>query len=350
MNSIASARVFVLGLGLLGPPVQHPSPPKPIVLDWRAPDSCPAHAELLERLLEHAPTSGGSTLRVHARVELRGLEYVVELGLSSREGESQRSFSAHDCTTLVEAIELVVAVTIDPIAATEWLELRHNPQFSSEPEQPEPGPEEPEPEEPEPEPEPGPEEPEREPTSTIFELEPASPLPSRGRLRVGLQLSGGGGYGPTRTGYAELGGALALLGPRWRWELGGTWSIPRVVRRSEVIRGRFDAWTVDSRGCFVPVVAKRIELPLCAGLAIGQVRGQGLDPIPRVHAARYLWIAPSLAQGLWWTPFERLAIGVDLEVLVPLTRGRFVVDTLEVDRVAAIGVRALAGFELRLPW
>lgn len=322
---------LVIGLaGLLFVTAPATGVPEPIELEWQAPTSCPSEAQVLERLLAESPLIASTTLRVRATIEIRDAEFVVTLALTNSDGESERSFISNDCAMLTDAIVLAVGVALEESAVI----------FANEQPEPEPEPES----EPEPEPEP-------DIVKTLrleFQLEP-EPEPEPRRPRVGLRAFGGGGYSPTRAGYGNVGGALALLGDRWRWELGGSWSTPRVVRAEPGIRTRLDAWALATRGCFVPIAANVIEFPLCAGIEAGQVRGRGLDPLPVTRRASIAWVAPTLAQGLWWAPIERLAIGIELELLVPLTRGRFTVGDVEVDRIAAVGLRGLAGIEVRLP-
>ena len=301
---------------------------------------------MLERLVAETPVISSTTLRVQATIEIRDSEFVVALMLSNPEGESERWFTSNDCNALTDAIVLVVGITAEELATI----------YANEPEpQPEPVPErQPEPPpEPQPEPDPVPVpklEPVQGPAETTTAPVPApEPAPRAPRLRVGLRAFGGGGYGPTRGAHGNVGGALALFGDRWRWELDGRWSTPRIVRVEPDVRGVFQAWSIGTRGCFVPIAAKWIELPLCAGIEAGRVRGRGLDPLPVTRSASIPWIAPMLTQGLAWAPIDRLAIGVQLELLVSLTRGRFVVSGVEVERVAALGLRALAGIEVRLP-
>jgi hypothetical protein len=299
---------------------------------------------VLERLLAETPVISSTTLRVHATIEMRDSEFTVALVLTNPDGESERSFSANDCAKLTDAIVLVVGVTVEELATIRAI----TPEPIPEPEPPPAPKSEPEPEpEPEPESEPAPE-PEPEPVE-VMEIATSEPVPRRLRTRVGLRAFGGGGYGPTRGGHGNVGGALALFGDRWRWELSASWSTPRIVRAESDLRGSFQAWSIGTRGCFVPIAANVLELPLCAGLEAGEVAGRGLAPLPVTRSAGIPWVAPNLAQGLWWAPIERLAIGIELELLVALTRGRFVVSDIEVERIAAIGVRGLAGIEVRLP-
>lgn len=351
--------VLALMLGsaglLLSPPLV--GGPEPIELEWRAPPSCPSEAEVLERMRAQASVIVTTTLHVRATIEVRDSMATVALVLTNPDGESERSLSATDCAKLTDAIVLVVGVTVEELAI-----IRASvPEPASEVSEPVPEPE------PESEPEPVPEsesEPERKPESepvpeSAPESEPApaetitapeqAPRHRHPRVRVGLRAFGGGGFGPTRGGHGNVGGALALFGDRWRYSLGASWSTPRTVAASADVRGRFQGWSIATRGCFVPIAAKVIELPLCAGIEAGQVRGRGLEPLPVTRRASLPWVAIDVAQGLWWAPIERLAIGVELELIVSLTSGRFVVSDIEVERMAAIGLRGLAGIEVRLP-
>ncbi|MFV8751013.1 hypothetical protein ACNOYE_10750 [Nannocystaceae bacterium ST9] len=316
----------------------------PVTLDWQAPATCPSEAEVLARVRARVPASTSATLSIRARVSADESSHRVELELRNAEGESMRSFAARDCETLTDAVVLVVAVTFDPVWLVEQLERERAPSEGPELEAPEP--EAPEPEAPEPE---APESTRIDaPIELGLQLEPAAEPSPRVSLRVGLRAFGGGGYGPTRGAHGFVGGALALIGERWRVELGARWSAPRVVRRAEGAGGRFEAWSLGARGCFVPV-ARALEFPLCLGIEAGLVRGRGLESLPRVETASFPWVAGSVAQGLWWAPLDRLALGVELELVLPFTRGSFLVDEREVERIAGIGVRGLAGVELRLP-
>ncbi|PRQ09105.1 hypothetical protein [Enhygromyxa salina] len=113
----------------------------------------------------------------------------------------------------------------------------------------------------------------------------------------------------------------------------------------------FNGWFIAGRGCFVPAVGarERIELPICGGGELGQVRGRGVDELPVVDEASLLWVALALGQGLWFSPIERLAVGLDVQLAVPLQRGSFSVETAEIQQIAPVSVRGLVGVELRLP-
>jgi hypothetical protein len=343
MLALTLAQVWLM----IGPPIQRPSEAVP--LRWDAPLECPDAAALRERV--HALVPGlleqpdAASSRVEVDVSAAAESYAASVVVRNSDGETRRSFAAADCETVTDAAALVIAVALDPVGVVVGL----SEPVSSEPLGPAPMPAEPS----------VPDEPpvERElPIET--ETEPIELPPTNGRaservaderrrnLGVGVRVLGGGGYGPTNTPYATIGGTLALLGPRWRVELGGLWAIPRVVRLDAGFGGRFDSWAVIGRGCFAPKV-RRLELPSCGGVELGSVRGRGLEELPISGRASFLWIAVAVGQGLWFSPIERVAIGLELDLAVPLNRGVFGIETNEIQRIAAVTVRGLAGVELR---
>jgi hypothetical protein len=332
-------------------PVQRPGEGVELVLHWQAPAGCPDRealiAELrtlLPELPDAIPEQGTARLRVEARVGLADSgpdPWTVELTTVAAEGTRVRSFAARGCQDVASATVLIVAVTLDPVAAASTLQVAT---AATQPEVPEPA-------EPEPEAEPASSQAPL-PRSASGEggvIVPADPPAQRRRPpRVGLRLFGTGAYGPTNTGYGGIGGSVALFGRRWRWDLAAGWSIPRVVRLDDGRGGSLDGWWIGSHGCFVPEV-RTLEFPTCAGFEAGLVRGRGRSPTINTEQVSVPWLAPVIAQGLAWAPIERLAIGVDLALLVPLGRGSFVIDEREVQRLVVVGARALLGIELRLP-
>jgi hypothetical protein len=332
-------------------PVQRPGEGVELVLDWQAPAGCPVRAALLAELRtlvpglpDEVPEQGTARLRVEARVGLAdagSAPWTVELTTITAEGTRVRSFAARRCEDAAEATVLVVAVTLDPVAvASSFREAS----VAAKPEPPEPEPPEP--------PEPEPTQPLPRPASSSGDADTlvlSDPPTSRARApRVGLRLFGSGGYGPTNTGYGGMGGSVAIFDRRWRWDLAAGWSIPRVIRLDDGRGGSFDGWWIGSHGCFVPET-RDVEFPTCAGIEAGLVRGRGRSPTANTEQASLPWVAAAIGQGIAWAPIERLAIGLDLTLLVPLGRGSFVIDDREVQRLVLVGARALLGIELRLP-
>ena len=283
-----------------------------------------------------------AALAVEIAIEAGPELWRADLVLVDADGRAQRSFAARDCEALADAVALIVAVTLDPVAVSMAHEVvvpptNPSPLPTPEPEPPLLGPlAEPF----------GPREID-EPDELGINLGSRDQSVWPANLRVGVSIAGGAGYGPTRTGYAQTGGRLALFGRLWRFELGGRWAIPRRLTKAGAV-GSFDAWQIEARACWVPS-AGPVELPICPGVEVGRVRGRGLAPTPNPTRSEFLWVAPTLSQGLSWAPVERFAFGPELALVVPLTRASFVVGSSEIDRFALLGVRASLVLELRLP-
>jgi hypothetical protein len=262
---------------LLGPPVQRPSDAP---LTWNAPLECPSPEDVLARVHALAPgvLVDSERARVSASVEVVEIGYQLELVLRTDDDTIRRTLIGSDCEEVSDAVALLVAVLLDPIASAREVQLRHaavapsvaaneapanvlSEQLATADDPPD--------------------DPSVSPTSSTGEggvSASAEPRRSQTRrdVRAGLRIAGGGGYGPTTSGFADLGGSVSVFGDRWRVELGGAWTPSRELVR-EGVGGRFDAWRVSARGCFVPTLGARdrLELPLCPGVEVGQVRGQG---------------------------------------------------------------------------
>jgi hypothetical protein len=317
-------------------------------LRWDGPPECAGWDPLHERLTELLPElavrdEGAVAVGVSLSAVTEGFTVVVEVG--SELGVDRREFVAESCAVAIGASALVIAVALDPIAVAHELErLRQEPEPEPEPE-PDPGPE--------PEPDPGPEtepEPELEP-SVSFTLEPRSDAPGdrkRRELRAGLAALGGGGYGPLQSGSGLLMARIALLGRAWRAELRGAW-LPGIVHDlGDARRVRVDGWLLGGRGCGV-LERNTLEFPLCVGIEAGAVRGAAFEPIANRNTGTQPWVAAEVGPGLHWVPRPRLALGLEVAAVVPFVTGGFALDGQRVLGFAPVGVRVLAGIELRLP-
>jgi hypothetical protein len=359
----STRKMFLLTLLLAGaPPVEvqrpHDGEVPILALSWSTGGAaaCPereqviqaiANSGLRDQLGTWVPSQHAQALlRVDVELGIEGDRWRADMILIDADGRAHRQFEARSCQALADATALIIAVTLDPIAASSSIAAGTASAESTEPQA-----------EPTPDPVPTPTpilepEPALEPDDDFNRLDLSSsnagdgePV-ALGRLAVGISIHGGGGYGPTAGPHGSVGGRVGLLGDRWRVDVAGRWSTPR---RETLVSatGSFDAWALEARGCWVPV-AGPVELPLCPGFELGSVRGRGLAPTPNATTSRFLWLAPSLSQGLAWAPVPRVAIGIELGLLVPLTRGRFAVGGTEIEQLAVIGVRGLASVELRI--
>jgi hypothetical protein len=354
--------MFLLALLLAGAPpveVQRPHDEAPtLALSWSTAGAaaCPEREQVIEAIADSGlrerlgewvpPQHPQARLAVEVEITVDGDRWLADMSLIDADGRARRQFEARSCQALADATALIVAVTLDPMAVSASLSAAHTAAANPAPEPivtPEP--------EPEPRPEPTPE-PDPQPndrgtlgvSSSDAEHDELSSGPDR--LHVGLSIHGGGGYGPTAGAHGIVGGRVGLLGPRWRVDAAARWSVPRRERLAGAT-GSFDAWAIEARGCWVPV-AGPVELPLCPGFELGSVRGRGLAPTPNATTSSFLWLAPSLSQGLAWAVVPRFAIGVELGLLVPLTRGRFAVGDAPIEQLTVFGVRGLASVELRI--
>jgi hypothetical protein len=183
-----------------------------------------------------------------------------------------------------------------------------------------------------------------EPTPT-----PRSPR-RRMPLHALLRASAGVGYGgpPGASGVVAIG--VALAGPRFRVELDGDlWTPKRSTdpdhpRGVEVIGG-----SVGVRGCGSPL-ARKLEIPLCAGVRSGALRGKGFGTGVTSSTRSTVWIVASAGFGVWGWIRPRFALALDVDALVTLGRPAFRLDPGDFAyKPPWAGIRAIFGPVVRLP-
>jgi hypothetical protein len=240
---------------------------------WLAPPECPDAAELRAQIDAHGVTLDG----VELRGEITGAAstgYRLALEVVHGEIRESRSIDARGCASLVRAAALVVALGVDPVALVERRAA---------------------PIEPVPRPEPVAAPPSRARPRLDAPL-PASPRPSsRSPWQGWLSLGGGVERGalPGITG----GVAAALVARRrgLRLELGGAWLGPRTAG-IDVGAVRVQLGVVTVRGC-PELVLPRASVPLCLGVELGAMRGDGRDA-PAARTVHALWVAPTASAGV----------------------------------------------------
>ncbi len=312
---------------------------------WHGPESCP-RGRFDDALARHLAESEVGPVEVSAEVgEQQGRWQLVATLAMGGESFAPRTFSARSCEAVVDAAALAAAIAIDP------LHVADEPASSSaEP----------------------PEATTAAPTRTIEIAAPTEAVtssstrppvqrrepaprtnrsrrtsPTRGFVSIAAALDGGAlpGLG------AGLGAGLGLVRKRLRLELVGGWRAPVRVRSVDdaSIGARIDLFTIGARACGVVRPARRIELPLCAGLESGMVRGRGFGLEPDA-TARLLWLAAVASGGVTWVANDHFALFGRAELGVPLVLHEFAIARLDtIDRVAPVLGRGLFGLEVRFP-
>ncbi len=312
-----------------------PPPPGPASLQWSAPIGCPTTDELrggIERRLGR--TLEPSEAEIDARIDATEGGYRLSLRTTVDGVADERTLDADDCGALADATALIVALAVDPVAVAGALELWNREASEQTP----------------------PSEPVARPAlrrrampeSSEPSAEPPAQSP-RGLAGGIMRVGGGVGLGavPGVTGALSLAGGL-----RWqraRLELEGSYWIPR---RSEPIDGasvRVQLGTAAVRGCGV-LAREQLEAPLCGGLQVGGMRGDG-EGAPGARSAQGLWLALEAGVGLSWWFQPRWALAGGFVAAVPLVSAEFDLDTeppVQLFEPSAVAGRLWLGIEFRL--
>jgi hypothetical protein len=283
---------------------QVPEPPLPAAVQWTAPQECP-DAEFvrakISRRLGRGLAEGEATLV--ARVVRDGARgYVLQLRLSAGARAETRELADASCVALAELAVLRVVAAVEPGGAVEEAEVSG----------------------------------ESGDAATVPEVAPevgveSSPVPvvtadiedvPRDMVkRTGgfVRLFGGGVVGVTPGPTGAVGLAGGLLGRRWRVELRGSFVAPRtVVRPLGALQAGLYAGAVQGCG---RLGRGALEVPLCAGLEAGAMRGEARVASGRPAFAG--WLAVTVTPGLVWHAGRRIGLWAGLELALAAVRPRF---------------------------
>ncbi|MDC0723609.1 hypothetical protein [Nannocystis bainbridge] len=185
------------------------------------------------------------------------------------------------------------------------------------------------------------------------DVEPRAKPPARPQAarRATLGLGAGIGAGALPGVSALLRAAVGLRGRRWSVAVTQSFWLPRDLPAAEDERvgGRMWLAATGLRGCGI-VGKGRVEAPLCAGVEVGALRGQGIGDLATSYRATSVWAAATAGPGLHVRVAPRVALTFGADLLVLLTRPRFqVAGRGDVCCSAAVGATATAGVEVRLP-
>lgn len=341
-------------------------------IDWQAPAACPQGEALQARVASLVGAAAERTdLAVTGRVAVEGETWTLVLELVRQDSREARTLRDRACAGLVEAAAVVIAVAIDPRASgfpaadpEDRGIVPEAPAAVVEPAVPEdrsgPGVATP----------PETRAPEGQAEAQALRGEPpetrAPRVEARGaevvkepaararRIALSVKLGGGVGFArllPGVHGVVDLG--LAVGGSGWRVEASGLF-VPPVRGASEVagIGGVFRVGAGEVRGCGVPALrGGRLGFPLCAGLQVGAMHGQGSGTgLERTQEARSLWLATRFGPALRWRPRDgRVALWLGVDAIVALTRPEFrTAGMVTVHATRRFGGQVGLGVEVRL--
>lgn len=293
---------------------------------WRAPPECPNAAELRAQVAAHGVSLDG----VEIRGEITGASstgYRLALDVVHGEVVETRSIDARGCAALVRAAALVVALGVDPVVLVERRAVPIEPVIAPDRSAPPPG----------------------GARSRVDGPRPEPPTrPSRSRWRPWFSLGGGVERGALPGITGGVAAALVVRRRGVRLELGGAWLGPR---NAGIDAGgvRVQLGAVTLRGC-PELVLPRASVPLCLGVELGAMRGEGRDA-PAARTVHGFWAAPTASAGV---RLGRGAFGflARAEVAVAAARPSFELrdpgDPLEVFTPGAVSARLWLGVEFRL--
>lgn len=261
-------------------------------IEWRAPDECPDDAAVEARIGAMLGTTEVVTEPAVADVDGELGSYTVELATDIDGARQARTLRAPDCAVLAEAVAVVVAVALDPVAVVET-ELASDAQRV-------------------PVDVPSPSEPRRE-----FGLTPApstvarTSAPARRRKwSFGSRVAGGYGLGTAPGGTGLVGLALYAETGRARLEIEGRYWAPRRIREGDA-GARVQLGTVGVAGC-LQLGGPIVTAPVCIGLEAGALRARGVG-LPDSRVVNFPWLAPLARAALQVRVHARVRLWLALE-------------------------------------
>jgi hypothetical protein len=220
---------------------------------WEGADGCPDEAAVRRAialwLAQSVDKVDPRAIEVDARVKQQPNGYLLELSLESPSGSTSQRLTAANCSTLVDAVALNVALAADP------------------------------------------------PDGRVKSVEPKVKRTSH-NLGFGARLNGGATVGQL-PGFAFTGALVGSLElSRWRAEVGLGYALPRAAYYSGLpdVGVELQLMYGTARFCARSNV-RTIEVPICIGVELGLMRGAGLG-VEEKYISDQLWGALVLGPAL----------------------------------------------------
>jgi hypothetical protein len=344
---------MTLALGVVAMLVGAPSgdPPR-VELSWQG-NACDESDRVRARIDELlVPGDAGPTGRARVQILPDGsadAQWIATVEIDTADTTTIRTLRGGPCSSLADAIALVVAVTVDPLGASTRVDART--QVGPDPEIdapvgtiPQPDPEDTGPAAPDPTPEAASTE-TRDGGRVLRDGSRSATrprTPARPPLSASVIAEGGGALGLLPRIGGRLGGTFALGIGSARIALTGLHAFSRRVAHPED----------DGTGADVALSAARVSggwsfragrftFPLCAGIEAGAFTAAGFG-LRDTTTARAAWVAvvPAAQPTLWATRW--LGIGLHVEAPISILRPRFGIDDFtgqDLLRVGPVGFR-----------
>jgi len=278
-------------------------------VDYSAPPACPDRAEFVRAIEQRVPDwhhrEGATERRLALDVRRTNAGFVGRLTLGTP--EDAREVEGAECETVVRALALVAAVSLDPSAARDS------------------APEVPPTNAPAPTPTPRP------------APAPAAPLPPQPEARprttrspefyFGFGAAGGLLFGPAPSVLygAELRAEIGDRERRFLLRAAGA----RLVTGSIPLEGanvHFGLSAAELDGCYRPVRAEAIDLSGCLVVSAGELSAEGERGGALVEggSSSKFWGAAGARFGVFWTPLRPLELGAEAGASVPWVEHSYV--------------------------
>lgn len=310
-------------------------------LTWSADAACPSGDTVLAMTAGLLADGADAThVRAQALVE-RGAEgFVLTLQVDDGAAPPQtRTLVDPQCEALAKATALLLAMAVDPLPVAE--RVVPNAVLVPEPD-PVAAVQAPPPTAPA----------SSTAAPTRIDVRPRSPKRPRVLGSVGVFAGAGIGVQPRVTGV--FGARAGLSRRRLRAEIAWRHTLPTTAVYDDRpgLGARVYGWAASARLCFAPSIGP-VELPLCAGGAVGRTRanGQGTDADRVVRGLRAAALASA---GLRWRFARRFVLTGTVDAELPVVRAAYHIQefrdpTRDVHVEPAVGVIPSVGLEVEFP-
>ncbi|MEM7153868.1 MAG: hypothetical protein AAF799_13550 [Myxococcota bacterium] len=311
----------------------------PVQTRWETVPACVDAVRVSPRVVALMGSAPGEPVRLSLGAVEHEEGWRVSLALERGDLSVTRTLEGRDCTTLTEAVALVVAVQLDAASVIEQVPVQTVRPPTERPREAPPAPEQ----------RPAPP-PTVSPRTSGPADAPVRPPTRRSRLRahLGASIAAERGILPAAAASFEVSAGVAW--PHARLEFGALSSVGPDAAAATLpsVGGRFRLFAGTLRACGI-LGERRFQLPLCSTVELGDLRavGTGLSTPETIDA---LWIALGVGARPQWRLGPRLALGGLVDVVLPVQLHRF--STAEgglVHAVAPVATRLGVALSLRLP-